>query len=143
MPILQHLKSSLLISTYAVGKVATVGTGPEGLRLGFSNFQWAMGIAVSETALAVGGPNLVCILRDAEQLSPQIAPTGRYDRGFLARESFVAGNISVHEMSWSAASYGWSIRSYRACTHCMRISTLCHVGNLLSSTALLPKVDVI
>ena len=45
VPILRHLGCSLLASTYAAGKVAAIGSGDDGLRLGFSNFQQAMGIA--------------------------------------------------------------------------------------------------
>ncbi len=115
VPILQHLGSSLLVSTYAAGKVATVGSGPEGLRLGFSNFQRAMGVAVCAEGIAIGGPNLIWILRDAGQLSQQIAPVGQYDRGFLARESFVTGNISVHEMSWGAGGELWVVNTLFSC----------------------------
>ena len=115
VPILQHQGVSLLVSTYAAGKVATVGTGEEGLRLGFANFQQAMGIAVSDNGIAVGGPNIVWILRDAENLSPQITPAGKYDRGFLARESFVTGNISIHEMGWGRAGELWVVNTLFSC----------------------------
>lgn len=115
VPILQHLGASLLVSTYAAGKVATVGTGPDGLHLGFSNFQQAMGIAVGDTGIAVGGPNLIWMLRDADELSAQIIPTEQYDRGFLARESFVTGNISVHEMSWGKGGELWIVNTLFSC----------------------------
>ena len=46
--ILDHLGSSLLISTYQAGKVVAVGVGPGGqeLELSYHNFEKAMGMAV-------------------------------------------------------------------------------------------------
>ncbi len=117
VPILQHLGVSLLVSTYAAGKVACVGTGPDGLRLGFSNFQRAMGMAIDQNRLAIGGPNLIWLMRDAEQLASQIGPPGRHDRAFLARESFVTGNISIHEMGWGSEGELWVVNTL--------FSTLC------------------
>ncbi len=45
----------------------------------------------------------------------RIVPAGRYDRGFLARESFVTGNISVHEMNWGAAGELWVVNTLFSC----------------------------
>lgn len=115
VPILEHLGCSLLISTYAAGKVVSVGTGDDGLRLGFSNFQQAMGLAVGQRRLAVGGPNLIWLLHDAEQLAAKIDPEGRFDRGFLARESFVTGNIHVHEMGWGSSGELWVVNTLFSC----------------------------
>ena len=115
VPILRHLGCSLLVSTYAAGKVVTVGVDDDGLRLGFSNFQQAMGIAVGPRGLAIGGPNLIWLLRDAESLGARIEPAGAYDRGFLARESFVTGNIHVHELDWSDTGELWVVNTLFSC----------------------------
>lgn len=115
VPILEHLRCSLLVSTYAAGKVVAVGTGPQGLRLSFSNFQQAMGLAVGSGGLAVGGPNLIWLLRDAESLAGQIEPAGSFDRGFLCRESFVTGNIHVHELGWGASNQLWVVNTLFSC----------------------------
>jgi len=115
VPILRHLGCSLLASTYAAGKVAAIGSGDDGLRLGFSNFQQAMGIAVGPRGLAIGGPHLIWFLRRAGGLSPQIEPHGRYDQGFLARESFVSGNIQVHEMGWGQSDELWVVNTLFSC----------------------------
>lgn len=115
VPVLQHAKCSLLVSTYAAGKVAAVGTGPEGLRLSFSNFQQAMGVAVGPRAVAVGGNNMIWVLRDAENLCGQIQPEKQHDRGFLARESFVTGNIHVHEMGWGNDGELWIVNTLFSC----------------------------
>ncbi len=115
VPILQHIGHSLLVSTYAAGKVVTVAAGPEGLRLGFSNFQQAMGIAVGTNQLAIGGPNLIWLLRDAEGLAAEIEPAGKHDRAFLARESFVTGNIHVHELGWGEGDRLWVVNTLFSC----------------------------
>lgn len=115
VPILEHLGCSLLISTYAAGKVVSVGTGSGGLELGFSNFQQAMGIAPGADSLAVGGPNLIWFLKDAQGLASQIEPRGAFDRGYLARESFVTGNISVHELGWGKTGELWVVNTLFSC----------------------------
>ncbi|MFK8111729.1 MAG: TIGR03032 family protein [Rubripirellula sp.] len=115
LPILEHLGCSLLVSTYAAGKVVAVGVDDGKLSLGFSNFQQAMGIAVGESGLAIGGPNLVWFLRDAKSLACEIEPVGKHDRGFLTRESFVTGNIQVHEMSWADDGELWVVNTLFSC----------------------------
>ncbi len=111
VPILEHIGCSLIISTYAAGKVVTVGSDREGLRLGFSNFQQAMGIAVGPRGLAIGGPNLIWLLRRTDDLAARIEPAGRHDRGYLARESFVTGNIHVHELGWGTSGELWVVNT--------------------------------
>ncbi len=115
VPLLQHLGCSLLVSTYAAGKVVSVGVLNGQLKLGFSNFQQAMGVAVGPRGVAVGGPNLVWLLQDAKSLAQQIDPAGSYDRGFLARESFVTGNIHVHELAWSQTGELWLVNTLFSC----------------------------
>lgn len=115
VPILDHLGCSLLVSTYAAGKVVTVGVQDGSLNLGFSNFQQAMGMAIGPRGMAVGGPNLIWLLRDAKSLASQIEPAGRHDRGYLARESFVTGNIHVHEMAWGETGELWVVNTLFSC----------------------------
>ncbi|MCC9599848.1 TIGR03032 family protein [Stieleria sp. JC731] len=140
VPILEHLGCSLLVSTYAAGKVASIGAADGELHLRFSNFQQAMGIAIpdalasvdagaanveardaeigksiSARTLAVGGPNLVWFMRDAGSLARQVEPAGTYDRAFLARESFVTGNISIHEMAWGHGQELWMVNTLFSC----------------------------
>ena len=121
LPILEHLGCSLLISTYAAGKVVSVGTTGGELHLGFSNFQRAMGIAPEDSfsegkgKIAVGGPNVIWFLKDAGQLAPRIDPPGSYDKGYLARESFVTGNIHVHEMRWGRHGELWVVNTLFSC----------------------------
>lgn len=115
VPILEHLNCSILVSTYAAGKLISVGRSGSELSLGFSNFQHAMGLAIGGGKLAVGGPNLVWSLHDALDLAPRIEPAGIYDRGFLARESFVTGNIHVHELAWGERGELWLVNTLFSC----------------------------
>ncbi|MCS7468792.1 TIGR03032 family protein [Stieleria sp. ICT_E10.1] len=125
VPLLEHLGCSLLISTYAAGKVVSVGACDGQLHLGFSNFQQAMGIApprqasdavgVKTSSIAVGGPNVIWFLRDGGSLARQVDPAGTYDRAYLARESFVTGNIHVHEMQWGADGQLWIVNTLFSC----------------------------
>ncbi|MDM4016456.1 TIGR03032 family protein [Roseiconus lacunae] len=132
VPILEHLGCSLLVSTYAAGKVVSVGAIDGQLHLGFSNFQQAMGIAPPQSGtfanahsqtqpstqgdiIAVGGPNLIWFLKDAGPLANQVDPAGTYDRAFLVRESFVTGNISIHEMGWGQEQELWVVNTLFSC----------------------------
>ncbi|QDT08738.1 TIGR03032 family protein [Planctomycetes bacterium K23_9] len=100
--ILRHLNSSLLVSTYAAGKVAIVGAGQDDqVDLRFHNFQQAMGMAWDGRRLAVGGQNQIWILEAEPQLANQIPPTGQYDQAVLYRRAYGTGNIHVHEMQWT------------------------------------------
>lgn len=115
VPILEHVGGSLLVSTYAAGKVACVGVREGQIQLGFSNFQQAMGLAVGKKSLAVGGPNVIWLLRDADSLADKIEPEGNFDRGFLTREAFVTGNIQVHEMGWGHDDELWIVNTLFSC----------------------------
>jgi uncharacterized protein (TIGR03032 family) len=115
VPLLGHLGCSLLVSTYAAGKVVAVGVDDQQLRLGFSNFQQAMGIAVGPNGLAIGGPNLIWLLADARSLAAKIEPANHFDRAYLARESFVTGNIHVHELAWGEQGELWLVNTLFSC----------------------------
>lgn len=125
VPLLEHLGCSLLVSTYAAGKVASIGATGGKLHLQFSNFQQAMGIApprsdggvggAADSSIAVGGPNVIWFLRDGGSMASQVDPAGSYDRAYLARESFVTGNIHVHEMQWGGDGQLWVVNTLFSC----------------------------
>lgn len=122
VPILEHLHCSLLVSTYAAGKLACISASDGQLHLQFSNFQQAMGVTspvmpdgLPAERIAVGGPNLIWFLSDAGPLAQQVEPSGTYDQAFLARESFVTGNISIHEMAWGSEGELWVINTLFSC----------------------------
>src|SRR5262245_57850896 len=100
-PILEHLKSSLLVSTYQAGKLVVVMAEQGALKLSFHNFERAMGIAVKPGRVAVGSNSLVWELRDAPELAPRIEPAGTHDACFLTRSAHYTGEIHGHEMAWA------------------------------------------
>jgi uncharacterized protein (TIGR03032 family) len=115
VPILEHLGCSLLVSTYAAGKVAVVSAGEDKqVALQFHNFQQAMGMAWDGQRLAVGGQNQIWILKAEPQLASRIPPVGTYDQSLLLRQSFVTGNIHVHEMSWCGDEL-WYVNTLFSC----------------------------
>ncbi|MEM0926974.1 MAG: TIGR03032 family protein [Planctomycetota bacterium] len=128
VPILEHLGCSLLVSTYAAGKVISVGVAEGNLQLGFTNFQQAMGIAAppmtdagviaterSTDRVAVGSTNAIWFLRDGGSLANQVDPAGTVDRVYLTRESFMTGNIAIHEMAWGNNGELWIVNTLFSC----------------------------
>jgi uncharacterized protein (TIGR03032 family) len=115
VPILRHLNASLLVSTYAAGKVVSVGTNSDGLSLQFSNFNKAMGMAIGHESLAIGGAECVWFLRDSGSIASAIEPAGSYDKVYLSRESFITGNIHAHEMNFDAEGNLWIVNTLFSC----------------------------
>ncbi len=114
LPILQHLKASLLVSTYQAGKVTVVGQHNGELVLSLHNFEKAMGIAVGDRRIAIGAKGIIWLLEDASDLASRIEPVGRYDGLYLVRKSFVTGNIHGHEMAWSGDQL-WVVNTLFSC----------------------------
>ncbi len=101
VPLLEQLQSSLLVSTYAAGKLAAVGMAAGKLNLSFHNFEQAMGIAARPGCLAVGARGQIWFLKDGAELASRIEPVRKYDACYMARSSLITGNIHVHEMAWA------------------------------------------
>jgi uncharacterized protein (TIGR03032 family) len=113
VPILRSLRCSLLVSTYAAGKLAVVGTDASGLTLAFQNFDQCMGVAVGKK-LAVGTRHQIWFLNRANDLANQMQPSGRYDSCFLTRLSFVTGRIHGHELAWAGDTL-WVVNTLFSC----------------------------
>lgn len=115
VPLLQNLRSSLLVSTYAAGKLATVGVDGDGLRLAFKNFDQCMGLAVGPRRVAVGTRHQIWFLNHATELAPQLAPAGSYDACLLPRSSVVTARIHGHELAWSDTDELWVVNTLFSC----------------------------
>jgi uncharacterized protein (TIGR03032 family) len=100
VPLLRSLKSSLLVSTYAAGKLVVVGVHDESLNLSFLNFEQCMGVAIGPKRLAVGTGQQIWFLENDRSLAPRVEPVGTHDGCYLARTSFLTGQIQGHEMGW-------------------------------------------
>lgn len=113
-PILEHLKSTLLVSTYQAGKLVVVTAEMGALKLSFHNFERAMGIAVAPGRIAVGSNSLVWLLRDAPELAPRIEPVGTHDACFLTRSAHFTGEIHGHEMAFKGDEL-WVVNTLFSC----------------------------
>jgi uncharacterized protein (TIGR03032 family) len=114
LKLIEGLGASLLISTYQAGKLVAVGTHENALSIALHNFEQAMGIAVHPARLAVGSRGAVWFLQNAAEFAPRLKPAGRYDACFLARQSFITGNIHAHEMAWVGDEL-WVVNTLFSC----------------------------
>lgn len=112
--IVAELGASLLISTYQAGKLVVVGTHESGLHISLHHFEQAMGLAVHRRQLAVGSRGVIWFLHGAAEFAPRLDPPGRYDACYLARRSFITGNIHSHEMAWIGDEL-WIVNTLFSC----------------------------
>lgn len=112
--LLRDTQCSLLISTYAAGKLAVVGTNASGLSLSFLNFDQCMGVALHPTKIAVGTRHQIWFLNNNSELAAQLQPAGEYDGCFLPRSSFVTARIHSHELAWSGNEL-WVVNTLFSC----------------------------
>lgn len=114
-PILNHLASTLLVTTYQAGKLVVASAeGDQGLSLGYHNFERAMGMAVRPDRIAVGARSQVWFLRSAPEIAPRLDPPGQHDACYLTRSSHYTGEIQGHEMAWSGETL-WVVNTLFSC----------------------------
>ncbi len=98
--VLARLGGCLLVSTYQAGKLVVIGLHAGQVAVGLTNFEQAMGVAVSADQLAVGSRGRFWFLRRTPGIGPQLAPPGRHDQCWIARSCQVTGPIDGHELAW-------------------------------------------
>jgi uncharacterized protein (TIGR03032 family) len=98
--ILERLNSSLLVSTYQLGKLALFRARHQKLTMLLRTFDKAMGLAVDRDRLAIGTKNSIWLLRNDATIAADLDPPGRHDACYLPRKCHVTGDIAVHEMAW-------------------------------------------
>jgi uncharacterized protein (TIGR03032 family) len=117
--VLTEAGCSLLVSTYQAGQLVAVGVAEGQLSFSFRRFDKAMGVAVRDDRIAVGGKSQIWSLRDHSEIAPAIAPAGRYDRCWLPRSAAVTGAIQCHELAWGATEDGepdlWIVNTAFSC----------------------------
>jgi uncharacterized protein (TIGR03032 family) len=118
--VLETAGCSLLVSTYQAGQLVAIGVADGELGLAFRGFERAMGIAVGDERIAVGGQGVVWTLHDHSALAPAMAPAGRHDRCWLPRTAVVTGGIQCHEVVWGSAAGGgepelWVVNTLFSC----------------------------
>ncbi|MBN2473526.1 MAG: TIGR03032 family protein [Pirellulales bacterium] len=113
--LLEHLRATLLVSTYQAGKLVVVGARQGALSLSFHNFDRPMGVATKPGALAVAARNQVWLLGNKPDIAPRLATPGTYDACYLTRSSQVTGEIQAHEMGFSADDELWVVNTLFSC----------------------------
>ncbi|HXD89195.1 MAG TPA: TIGR03032 family protein [Urbifossiella sp.] len=101
MPALfKELNCSLLISTYLIGNVVAISNEANRLTASFHLFDRPMGMAVSESRIAVGTRMQVWFLRSSPDIAAKIQARGKHDACYIARYSQNTGDLSCHEIGW-------------------------------------------
>ena len=98
--LLERLDLSFLLSTYQAGRVVSVGSHKDELRLGFSRFDQAMGLSRTPIGIAVGSRDAIWTLPASREIAPSIKPEGEHDIAFLARSCHQSGPVMGHDLAW-------------------------------------------
>jgi uncharacterized protein (TIGR03032 family) len=114
VPILEHLKATLLVSTYQAGKLVALSVRDGKLALTFVNFDRPMGVAVQPGGIAVACRDHLWYLRNAPDIAPRLSPEGRHDALYLARQAVVTGEIQSHEMAFVGSDL-WVVNTLFSC----------------------------
>jgi uncharacterized protein (TIGR03032 family) len=98
--LLERLEHSVLLSTYQAGRMVSIGSHQGQLRLGFSRFDQAMGLARTPTGIAVGSRDAIWTLPASREIAPRIQPEVEHDIAFLARSAHHTGLLMGHDLAW-------------------------------------------
>jgi uncharacterized protein (TIGR03032 family) len=96
------LELSVLLSTYQAGRVVSVGSHQQQLRIGFSHFDQAMGLCRMPTGIAVGTRDAIWTLPANREIASRIKPEGEHDIAFLARSCHHSGPLMGHDLAWGS-----------------------------------------
>ncbi len=98
--ILDHLQSSLLVTTYQAGKLVVVRANGELLNTHFRAFNKPMGMAVGRGRLAIGTAVDVWEFRNVPAVTAKLEPPNKHDAVYLPRSAHVTGDVQIHEMAY-------------------------------------------
>jgi uncharacterized protein (TIGR03032 family) len=98
--ILEHLQSSLLVTTYQAGKLVVLRSDGGVLNTHFRAFNKPMGMAVGRGRLAIGTAVDVWEFRNVPAVSAKLEPPGKHDAVYLPRSAHVTGDVQIHEMAY-------------------------------------------
>jgi uncharacterized protein (TIGR03032 family) len=112
--LLARLRLSVLISTYQTGHLVVVAAHQGRLRLTFTGFERAMGVAVKPGCISVCTRNEVWFVRSVPDIAAQLEPRGQFDACFLARTSHYTGDIQAHESAWVRNEF-WVVNTLFSC----------------------------
>ncbi len=113
--LIEHTRSSLIVTTYQSGRVIIVRTGEDGrLNTHLRAFRRPMGVAIRPGAVALGTDQAVIEFRDQPALAARL-PGGRHDACYVPRHTHVTGDISGHEMAWAGDGELWIVNTRFSC----------------------------
>jgi uncharacterized protein (TIGR03032 family) len=112
-PLLEHLKVTLLVSTYQAGKLVIVSPKNDKPEFAFHSFERAMGVAAKDDRIAIGAQTVIWLLRSAPDIAERLADRG-YDACYLTRSAHYTGDIHVHEMAWAGDEL-WFVNTLFSC----------------------------
>jgi uncharacterized protein (TIGR03032 family) len=98
--ILEHLQSSLLVTTYQAGKLVVVRSDGGVLNTHFRAFNKPMGMAVGRGRLAIGTAVDVWEYRNVPAVAAKLDPPNKHDAVYLPRSAHVTGDVQIHEMAY-------------------------------------------
>lgn len=98
--ILEHLQSSLLVTTYQAGKLVVLRSDGGVLNTHFRAFNKPMGLAVGRGRLAIGTAVDVWEFRNVPAVTAKLEPPNKHDAVYLPRSAHVTGDIQIHEMAY-------------------------------------------
>jgi uncharacterized protein (TIGR03032 family) len=110
--ILDHVQSSLIVSTYQSGRVVLVRPSRGApLNTHFRPFSSPMGVAVGRRSLAIACAREVWDFRNQPDMGPHLEPPGKHDACFFPRNVHVTGDIRVHEIAFDTDDELWLVNT--------------------------------
>jgi uncharacterized protein (TIGR03032 family) len=100
-PLLEQMRSSLLVSTYQTGKLICARYDQGRVNTHFRNFDKPMGLAVHAGRFALGTRTEVWDFRNMAEAAPKIEPKDKHDACFLPRNRHYTGDIAIHEIAFA------------------------------------------
>lgn len=112
--ILQHLKASIILSTYQAGKVLVLGQYEGRLTISFLDYDRPMGVAIGKDRIAVGAGSGVHFLKASHGAAPTVKPVGSYDGCFVPHQTRHTGRILGHDLAWGREGL-WIVNTLFSC----------------------------
>ncbi len=118
--LLNHMKSSLLVTTYQADKLVVIRADGNKINTHFRTYNHPMGLAVDRGRLAIGTMIAIEQHRNMPEVASRLQPPGRYDAVYVPRSGHLTGNIDIHDLAWAGDEL-WLVNT--------RFSCLCTLDN--------------
>jgi len=94
---------SLACTTYQAGKIIVLRPGTDRISALLRSFDWASGLAINDSAAALGTRHQIWLFRNERDIAKQLMGHV-HDACFVPRQSYVTGDIRVHELAWASGA---------------------------------------